>query len=68
VTARLNAPSARWLSERIGFAPGMAAMLSGLGERAPAVRERLVQNLEMRLGSGAIGLSGVAFIGTALVP
>jgi SAM-dependent methyltransferase len=68
VTARLNAPSARWFSERIGFAPGMAAMLSGLGERAPAVRERLVQNLEMRLGSGAIGLSGVAFIGTALVP
>jgi len=67
-TARLMAPSARWLCERIGFAPGMAAMLSGLGERAPAVRERLVQNLEMRWGGGPIGLSGVAFIGKGLVP
>jgi len=67
-SACLNATSARWLSERIGFAPGMAAMLSGLGERAPAVRELFVQNLEMRWGSGPIGLSGVAFIGTALVP
>jgi ubiquinone/menaquinone biosynthesis C-methylase UbiE len=66
--ARLHVPSARWLSERIGFAPGMAAMVSGLGERAPAVRERLVQNLQMRLGNGPIGLSGVAFIGTAPVP
>jgi SAM-dependent methyltransferase len=67
-TARLHAPSARWLCERIGFAPGMAAMLSALGERAPAVRARLVQNLQRRLGSGPIGLSGVAFIGTAPVP
>jgi ubiquinone/menaquinone biosynthesis C-methylase UbiE len=67
-TARLHAPSARWLSERIGFAPGMVAMLSGLGDRALAVREQFVQNLEMRWGSGPIGLSGVAFIGTALVP
>jgi hypothetical protein len=66
--ARLHVPSARWLSERIGFAPGMAAMLSGLGEGAPAVRERFVQNLQMRLGNGPIGLSGVAFIGTAPVP
>jgi ubiquinone/menaquinone biosynthesis C-methylase UbiE len=67
-TARLNAPSARWLSEHIEFAPGMAAMLSGLGERGPAVQERFVQNLEMRWGGGPIGLSGVAFIGTGLVP
>lgn len=68
VTARLHAPSARWLSERIGFAPGMAAMLAGLGDRAPAVMEQFVENLEMRLGQGPIGLSGVAFIGTARVP
>ena len=67
-TAHLNAPSARWLSERIAFAPGMAAMLSGFGERAPAVRERFVQNLEMRWGCGPIDLSGVAFIGVGLVP
>ena len=65
VTARLAAPSARWLCERIGFAPGMAAMVAGLGERGPAIMERFVQNLERRLGRGLIGLSGVAFIGTA---
>jgi ubiquinone/menaquinone biosynthesis C-methylase UbiE len=68
VTARLEAPSARWLSERIAFAPGMAAMVAGLGERAPAVRGRFVKNLEARLGTGPIGLSGVAFVGTARVP
>ncbi|HEY7551682.1 MAG TPA: class I SAM-dependent methyltransferase [Hyphomicrobiaceae bacterium] len=68
VTARLEAPSARWLAERIGFAPGMAAMLAGLGDRAPAVMERFVRNLETRLGPGPIGLAGVAFVGTARVP
>jgi ubiquinone/menaquinone biosynthesis C-methylase UbiE len=66
-TARLEGPSARWLSERIAFAPGMAAMLAGLGERAPAVLERFVANLEARLGQGPIRLSGVTFIGTARV-
>lgn len=68
VTACLDAPSARWLSERIAFAPGMAAMMAGLGERAPAVTQRFVENLEARLGTGPIGLSGVAFVGTARVP
>ena len=67
VTARLEAPSARWLSERIGFAPGMAAMMAGLGDRGPAVIQRFIDNLETRLGKGPIGLSGVAFIGTARV-
>jgi len=66
-TARLEAPSARWLSERIGFAPGMAAMMAGLGHRAPAVIQQFTENLEARLGRGPIGLSGVAFIGTAQV-
>lgn len=66
-TAHLEVPSARWLSERIGFAPGMAAMLAGLGHRGPAVIHRFVQNLESRFGRGPISLSGVAFIGTARV-
>jgi SAM-dependent methyltransferase len=64
-TARLEAPSARWLSERLGFAPGMATMMAGLGHRAPTIVQRFVENLETRLGRGPIGLSGVAFIGTA---
>ena len=67
VTARLDAPSARWLSQRIEFAPGMAAMLAGLGHRRPAVMQRFVETLETRLGTGPIGLSGAAFIGTAQV-
>lgn len=66
-TARLEVPSARWLSERIAFAPGMATMMAGLGGRAPAVRERFVANLEARFGQGPIGLSGVSYIGTAQV-
>ncbi|NJO32786.1 MAG: class I SAM-dependent methyltransferase [Rhodospirillales bacterium] len=66
-TAQLEVPSARWLSERIGFAPGMAAMLAGLGERRAGVLQRFVENLETRLGTGPIGLGGVAFIGTAPV-
>jgi hypothetical protein len=64
----LAVPSARWLSERIGFAPGMTAMMAGLGNRAPAAIEQFVKNLETRLGRGPIGLSGVAFVGTADVP
>ena len=66
-TARLQAPSARWLSERIAFAPGMAATMAGLGDRAPAVLARLVESLERRHGSGPMALSGVAFVGTARV-
>jgi ubiquinone/menaquinone biosynthesis C-methylase UbiE len=65
VTARLEAPSARWLSERIGFAPGMAAMMASLGHRGPGVIQRFIENVETRLGRGPIGLSGVAFVGTA---
>ena len=64
-TARLEVPSARWLSQRISLAPGMAAMMAGLGGHAPAVLQRLAANLEARLGQGPIGLAGVAFIGTA---
>jgi ubiquinone/menaquinone biosynthesis C-methylase UbiE len=68
ITARLEAPSARWLSERIGFAPGMAAMVAGLGPRAPAAMERFAESLERRLGQGPIALTGVAFVGSADVP
>jgi ubiquinone/menaquinone biosynthesis C-methylase UbiE len=68
VTARLEAPSARWLSEHIGFAPGMAAMMAGLGQRGPAVLARFTKNIEARLGGGPISLGGVAFVGSAQVP
>jgi SAM-dependent methyltransferase len=67
LTARLETPSAQWLSERIGFAPGMAATMAGLGDRAAAVVQRLAENLEARLGHGPISLGGVAFVGSARV-
>lgn len=66
-TAHLEVPSARWLSECIGFAPGMSATMAGLGDHGLSVIQRFVENLESRLGMGAISLSGVAFIGTAQV-
>jgi ubiquinone/menaquinone biosynthesis C-methylase UbiE len=65
VTAYLEAPSARWLAERIAFAPGMAATLASLGDRRPGILERFVANLEARQGTGPIRLAGVAFAGTA---
>ena len=68
VIGRLRAPSARWLADRIAFAPGMATMIAGLDDRAPAVLERFVENLEVRQGNGPVVLSGVVFVGTARVP
>jgi ubiquinone/menaquinone biosynthesis C-methylase UbiE len=65
--SELKAPAARWLADRIAFAPGMAAVVSGLGERRAAVIEEFVRALEVRWGQGEIALGGVAFIGTATV-
>jgi hypothetical protein len=45
----------------------MSATIAGLGNHGPSVIQRLVENLEVRLGKGPISLSGVAFIGTARV-
>ena len=66
-TATLHAPSARWLAARIGFAPGMAAQLHGLGTDREAVIERLINNLEARFGTGPVALGAKAFVGTAVV-
>ena len=66
-TATLRAPSARWLGERLAFAPGMAAQLAGFGPRAGEIVAAFVSRLEARQGSGEIRLSGRAFVGTATV-
>jgi SAM-dependent methyltransferase len=68
VPASLTAPSAQWLAERVAFAPGMAAMLAGFGERMPKVLESLRARLEMRFGNGPVGLQAKAFIGVAQKP
>jgi SAM-dependent methyltransferase len=58
-------PSARWIAERIAFAPGMAAMIEGLGPYRDAVLHSFVSTLETDQGQGEITLSAVAFIGVA---
>lgn len=67
VTAELAAPSARWLADRIGFAPGMDAMMAGLAEHRTAVIDRFIERLEARFGGGAVRLGAVAFVGVANV-
>jgi hypothetical protein len=67
VTSELEAPSVRWLAERIAFAPGMAATVAGLGHSRKAVLETFARNLEHKQGPGKICLEGVAFVGSAVV-
>jgi SAM-dependent methyltransferase len=61
-------PSARWLAERLAFAPGMSAMLGALGDHHDAVIERFVADLEADQGTGEINLCAVAQIGVATKP
>ncbi len=65
VEAELRVPSARWLAERLRFAPGMDALISGLGERRPAALDAFVARLERSHGPGPIALGAVASIGIA---
>ena len=64
VEARMEVPSARWLADRIHFAPGMAAWMSSLGGRRETVLDALVRRLEHDQGTGEISLGAVAAIGT----
>ena len=66
--ATLHAPSAKWLAERLAFAPGMAAQLDSLGADADDILKCFIANLETRHGDGAVALTGRAFVGTAIVP
>src|SRR5262249_29870800 len=47
-TAAMTAPSARWLSARLAFAPGMTATLNGLGSDAPATLDHFVASIEKK--------------------
>ncbi len=66
-SSTLNAPSADWLIERLAFAPGMGAMLAGLGDQRPAVLEHYREHLNARFGGGPVVLEGVAAIAAATV-
>jgi len=68
VEERWRVPSARWLADRIAFAPGMAAMVGALGADRPAVLEAFVAALERDQGSGEVALTAIAHIGVAQKP
>jgi SAM-dependent methyltransferase len=65
VEAPLRADSARALAAALGFAPGMAALLAGLGPDRAAVEDAFAQALEADQGHGPVALGAVAQIGLA---
>ena len=67
VEAHLTAPSARWLADRIQFAPGMGAWISRLGKRREEVIEAFAARIEAAQGTGPVRLGGVASVGLARV-
>ena len=60
--AALHAPSATDLAGSLGFAPGMAAMLEGLGPDRAAVLRHFRERLEADQGTGAVHLGAVAHV------
>ncbi len=62
VEAALRAPSARGLAGALGFAPGMAALLAGLGGDRAAVEAEFAAALEADQGTGPVALGAVARI------
>ena len=68
VEASLTAPSARTLASSLAFAPGMAAMLNGLGAARAAIIDRFTTTLEADQGTGPVALPAVAHIAIATRP
>jgi SAM-dependent methyltransferase len=61
-------PSARWIAQNIGFAPGMAAMLDALGADRCRVLDAFVGALEHDQGHGEITLMAIAHAGIGRKP
>jgi ubiquinone/menaquinone biosynthesis C-methylase UbiE len=61
-------PSAAWIAENVGFAPGMSAMIQGLNSGRDAVLRYFVSALEHDKGRGEITLSAVAHVGIGVKP
>jgi SAM-dependent methyltransferase len=57
---RWAVPSARWIADHIEFAPGMAAMVHGLGVNRIRVLDAFVAALERDQGRGEVSLSAIA--------
>lgn len=60
--------SSGWLADRIAFAPGMAALLGGFGDRKAGILDAFRARLEARFHSGPVELEARAFIGIGVVP
>jgi SAM-dependent methyltransferase len=65
LAAPLRAASARALAASLDFAPGMAALLAGLGPDRAAVEDAFVTALEADAGTGPVALGAVARIALA---
>ena len=68
VEERWCMPSARWIADRIAFAPGMAAMIGALGDDRKPVLDAFVAALERDQGKGEVMLSAVAHVGVGRKP
>ncbi|MGA7489892.1 MAG: methyltransferase domain-containing protein [Xanthobacteraceae bacterium] len=68
VEERWRIPSARWIADRIAFAPGMAAMVGALGADRASVLDVFVAALDQDRGEGGVELSAVAHIGIGEKP
>jgi ubiquinone/menaquinone biosynthesis C-methylase UbiE len=67
VAGELVAPSPAWLSERLAFAPGMAALLQGFGGAGAEVLAAFRERLETQRGAGRISLAARAYLGLVTV-
>jgi SAM-dependent methyltransferase len=61
-------PSARWIADRVAFAPGMTAMVGALGADRTAVLAAFIAALERDQGRGRVALSAVAHVGLGRKP
>ena len=68
VITAFKAPSSGWLADRIAFAPGMAALLRGFGDRQTGILDAFRARLESRFHGGPVELEARVFIGTGVVP
>jgi SAM-dependent methyltransferase len=67
VAGEIVAPSPAWLSERLAFAPGMAALLDGYGGAKAEVIAAFQKRLEAGRGVGRISLRARAHLGSVTV-
>jgi SAM-dependent methyltransferase len=61
-------PSAAWIAQNIAFAPGMSAMVQGLGGERDAVLQYFTSTLERDRGLGEVTLSAIAHVGIGVKP